>query len=140
MIGSGDRPAVHKDCGVGPRIVIINHDSADTVETDNLARTPEDIKPLSSKERSELSRALKENQRKQNQQYVDQMREVTKLLMSGLLGVDSSPYTFNNTKRRKSKYERRREQRKAKKQLRQMLQQLDPASRKALEAMLNTAP
>jgi hypothetical protein len=140
MIGSGERPRAHKDCAVGPRIVIINHDSSDIVDTQNLASSSEDIKPLSSKERSDFSRALKESQRKQNQQYVDQMREVTKLLMSGLLGVDSSPYTFNNTKRPKSKYERRREQRKAKKQLKEMLKQLDPASRKALEGMLNAAP
>ncbi len=119
LIGSTDakRPNDHRDCGVGPRILIINHDEEDTIDTSNVAESPEDITPLSSKEQQDLKREFKLAKKQQDSDPMMQMQKMADLLLQQLL--------MGNGQKPKSDRE-----------LNKMLKHVDPKTRKAIKQLL----
>ncbi len=119
MIAGNDaaRPNDHRDCGVGPRILIINHDESDTIDTSHVASDPADVTPLSSKERQDLKRDFAQAQNLQDKDPMMQMQKMADMFLQQLLGGSARDP-------------------KGSKQLDQMLKHVDPKTRDSIKQLL----
>lgn len=111
------RPNDHRDCGIGPRILIVNHDEEDTIDTSHAATDPADISPLSSKERQDLKREFSEAKKLQSNDPMMQMQKMADMLLQQLLGGSARSA-------------------KGSKQLDHMLKNVDPKTRDSIKQLL----
>src|SRR5262249_32183905 len=81
-----NRPEGHLDCSVGPRIMIVNRGSAETVDQSNMVQSTEEIAPLDPDEQASLGREMKNAEKAQARDPLIQMQLLTTGLLQGLIG------------------------------------------------------
>ena len=119
MIGGNDseRPRDHRDCGVGPRILIVNHDENDTIDTSAVPENPGEITPLSNDEAKALKQEIEHAEKLQNSDPMMQLQKMADLLLQQLLsGPGGKP--------------------KSDRELDKKLKNVDPKTRSAIKQLL----
>ncbi|MCB0325233.1 MAG: hypothetical protein KDD69_16735 [Bdellovibrionales bacterium] len=117
IIGKADeRPTGHRDCAIGPRILIINHSEEDTIDRTHAADNPEDITAMSSSEEAAMKRELEAAERQQANDPALQLQKFADLLLQQML--TGTPGKQNP------------------RELDKMLQHVDPKTRESLKQLL----
>ena len=135
MFGSDEnRPKGHLDCGIGPRIMIINYDEDDVVDKSAMASSTDQIKELSTAERKnmkdELAR-LKKQQQMAPQEAAAQLQAVIDALTKYLAAQQGGGLAGARAGAGKKKGARELE-----KELTKILEGLDPQTKKRVKRVL----
>lgn len=123
---TSDRPRDHRDCDLGPRIMVIRHGEDDIIDASNLAKPSSTPAALTPEEQQALKEEL-EKASKAQAQYdpLAQLQQFFGIMMRSTNGEASA--------------KDRKELEQAKKQLNQALPQMDPVTRRAVQQFLDVS-
>lgn len=147
------RPIDHKDCGTGPRIVVISHSQPDDGQSG-------DVEPMTAAENRQLTAEMRAAEKQQENDPEIQLQKAVNQLLTNLLGVDqaeidrlitgnSRGYMKNGSNKRRNKRNRVKNRNNADKlknrdikalikQFEAMSQHLAPATKEQFEKLLNS--
>lgn len=118
-----NRPHDHLDCGVGPRIFIMNHHEDDTIDLSALPEDDEQVGAMTEAEKRALEKEVQEAYKRDPNLQLQHVAERLIRMMFAANPLDN-----------KSKRERRN----TRKQADEILKSFDPQTREALEKFLDT--
>ena len=119
--GNGEkRPRGHRDCSIGPRLVVLSYSDEDTIDKTYQAQPDEKIEALTPEEEKKLQEEFKDAQKKHQESQEKQMQAMTNQLLQqlGLAGNAPGKKPSNEKK------------------LGEIFKNLDPQSRKRVKKML----
>lgn len=119
----GARPRDHRDCDLGPRILVIRQAPEDEIDLSGLDAKRKQGEPLTPEEQRSLEKELKIAEKKQAAyDPAKQVEDILRVMLSGYMS-GGQPLSQEDAR--------------AKKQLKAELERTDPGTRKLLENFLN---